>query len=219
MISGPIGGMMDINARLIATELTKQMGQQVIVDNRPGAGGIIAMEIVARAAPDGYTIGQVASNFAANPSLYAKLPYDSEQDFQPVVYTGFSTLILAVTPALPIRSVKELLAHARANPGKLSYGGLGAGSVQVLSMELLKHQTGANIVLVSYKSDQQAITDVMGGQVTEINKALLSPLIAEKFAANGYTAGGGTPEQYAAQLREEAVKWAKVIKAAGIKPQ
>lgn len=121
MISGPIGGMMDINARLIATELTKQMGQQVIVDNRPGAGGIIAMEIVARAAPDGYTVGQVASNFAANPSLYAKLPYDSEQDFQPVVYTGFSTLILAVTPALPIRSVKELLAHARANPGELSY--------------------------------------------------------------------------------------------------
>lgn len=287
--AGQVGGSPDIIARLIAAEMSRQIAQQVVVDNRPGAGGIISLEIVARAAPDGYTIGQTTSNFVTNRSLYAKLPYDSEKDFEPVVFQGSGIHILSVTPSLPIRTVKELIVHARANPGKLSYGGLGVGSIQVLTMELFKFQTASNIVFVAYKSIPQAINDIISGQIhlicdpatsslpfvragklrglgvtslkrsaaapelptldeagvpgyeatfrvggfvlpaktphaivlrlnAEINKAMQSPLVAEKLAANGNTGGGGTPEHYAELLRAETAKWAKVIKAMGITP-
>jgi tripartite-type tricarboxylate transporter receptor subunit TctC len=159
------GGPPDLAARPLASELSKQMGQQVVVDNRPGASGIIAFEIVARAAPDGYTLGFWGTTIATNPSLYTKLPYDIAKDFQPVIHATSGLNLLAITPSLPIRSVKELIDHARGNPGKLSYGTSGLGGSTHLSMELLKSMTGVDIVLVSYKGMPQASLDVISGQI------------------------------------------------------
>jgi tripartite-type tricarboxylate transporter receptor subunit TctC len=159
------GGGPDISARQVANELSLQLRQQVVVDNRPGASGIIGYEMMARAAPDGYTFGFIGIPFATNPSMYSKLPYDSTRDLQPIMLFASSANILAVSPSLPIRSVKDLIEQARAKPGALSFGSAGNGSGQHLSMELLKVVTGINIVHVSYKGIQQAITDVIGGQI------------------------------------------------------
>jgi tripartite-type tricarboxylate transporter receptor subunit TctC len=159
------GGAPDINARYVSNEASKALGQQIVVDNRPGAGNLIGFETVARAQPDGYTLGFGVFSLSTNPSLYRKLPYDYARDFQPVAYLYNSVNLLTVSPPLPIRSVTDLLAHARANPGKLFYGGTGAGTSQQLSMELLKVMSGVNIVLVPYKAVQQAITDQIAGQI------------------------------------------------------
>jgi tripartite-type tricarboxylate transporter receptor subunit TctC len=162
------GGTPDIQARIIASELTKQMGQQVVVDNRAGASGIIGYETIAKAAPDGYTLGYAAFPFITNRLTHAKLPYDSERDFQPVVLQVAGTNILTVTPGLPVRSVRELADHARAHPGKLSYGSTGDGTSQQLSVELFKNMTGTQIVQVSYKGMQQAMMDTIAGQIQVI---------------------------------------------------
>jgi tripartite-type tricarboxylate transporter receptor subunit TctC len=171
------GGGPDVTARLMANELTKQMEQQVVVDNRPGADTIIGTQAIARAAPDGYTLGLLTNSFTTNRSLFAKLPYDSDRDFQPIVLSGSVPFLLAVTPSLAVRSVKELIDHARANPGKLLYGNTGAGTAGTLSMELLKLQTGTNIIAVSYKGAPQAITEAIGGQIHIIcdNMSILPP--------------------------------------------
>jgi tripartite-type tricarboxylate transporter receptor subunit TctC len=159
------GDLSDLAARSLAYEIGVQMGQQVVVENRPGASGIIALETIARATPDGYTVGYVTNVLATNPSLYSKLPYDSVRDFQAVALNGSNANLLAVTPVLPIQTVKELIEYARANPAKLSFGGIGIGTGAHLSMELFKIMTGSNIVHVSYKGIQQAISDVIGGQI------------------------------------------------------
>lgn len=171
------GGGPDVTARMVANELTRQMGQQVVVDNRPGADTIIGTQAIARAAPDGYTLGLLTNSFTTNRSLFAKLPYDSDKDFQPVVLSGSVPFLLAVTPSLAVRSVKELIDHARANPGKLLYGNTGAGTAGTLSMELLKLRTGTNIVSVSYKGAPQAITEAIAGQIHIIceNMSILPP--------------------------------------------
>ncbi len=166
------------------------MGQQVVVDNRPGASGIIGFELIARAAPDGYTLGFIPNVIATNPSLYSKLPYDFARDFQPVIHATSGVNLLAITPSLPIRSVKELIDHARANPGKLSYGSSGLGASTHLSMELLKSITGTDIVLVSYKGMPQAILDVIGGQihmVCEVISSILPHVRAGKVRALAVT--------------------------------
>ncbi len=165
IVPSAAGGTPDIQARLIASELSKQMGQQVVIDNRGGASGIIGYEMIARAAPDGYTLGYAAFPFITNPIMYVKLPYDTAKDFQPVVRQVSGTNVLTVTPALPVQSVRELVEYARAQPGKLSYGGIGGGGSQQLSIELFKSMTGTQIVQVSYKGMQQAITDTIAGQV------------------------------------------------------
>jgi tripartite-type tricarboxylate transporter receptor subunit TctC len=159
------GGGPDIAARSLANELSLQLGQQVVVDNRPGASGIIGFEMLARAAPDAYTFGYIATNFTTTPSMFAKLPYESTRDFQPIIQFTSGANILAASPTLPIRSVKELIEQVRAKPGALSFGSGGNGSLQHISMELLKSVTGINILHVSYKGIQQAITDVIGGQI------------------------------------------------------
>jgi tripartite-type tricarboxylate transporter receptor subunit TctC len=165
MVPSAAGGTPDILARLIASELTKQMAQQVVVDNRGGASGIIGYEAISKAAPDGYTLGYAAFPFITNPIMYLKLPYDTAKDFQPVVQQVSGTNVLTVTPALPVRSARELIEYARAQPGKLSYGSIGGGGSQQLSIELFKSMTGTQIVQVSYKGMQQAITDTIAGQV------------------------------------------------------
>ena len=173
------GGSPDINARELANELGKQMGQQVVVENRPGASGIIGYELLTRATPDGYTFAYISNFIATNPSLYSKLPYDFARDFQPVIHYFSGLNVLTVSPSLPVRSVKELIERARANPGKLSFGSSGIGATPHLSMELFKSMTGTEIVHVPYKGTQQAVTDVIGGQIDILcdNMASLLPLV------------------------------------------
>jgi tripartite-type tricarboxylate transporter receptor subunit TctC len=159
------GGAPDITSRELANELTKQMGQQTFVDNRPGAGMIIGLEALKRAAPDGYTFGFVGITVATNPSLYAKLPYDFERDFRPVIFHARSFNVLTVSLSLPVRSVGQLIEHAHANPDRLKFGSQAIGASPHLSMELFKTMTHTAIVHVPYKGTQQAVTDVMGGQI------------------------------------------------------
>ena len=173
------GGSPDINARELANELSKQMGQQVVVENRPGASGIIGYELLVRATPDGYTLGYISNFIAANPSLYSKLPYNFARDFLPVIPYFSGLNVLTVSPSLPVRSVKELIEHARANPGKLSFGSSGIGATPHLSMELFKSMPGTSIVHVPYKGTQQAVSDLIGGQIDILcdNMASLLPLV------------------------------------------
>ena len=173
------GGSPDINSRELANELSKQMSQQVVVENRPGASGILGYELLTRATPDGYTIAYISNFIATNPSLYSKLPYDFFRDFQPVIQYFLGLNVLTVSPLLPVRSVKELIEYARANAGKLSFGSSGIGATPHLSMELFKSMTGTAIVHVPYKGTQQAVTDVIGGQIDILcdNLASLLPLV------------------------------------------
>jgi tripartite-type tricarboxylate transporter receptor subunit TctC len=173
------GGSPDINARELANELTKQMGQQVVVENRAGASGILGYEVLARATPDGYTFAYISNLIATNPSLYSKLPYDFARDFQPVIFYFRGFNVLTVSPSLAVRSVKELIDHARANPGKLSFGSSGIGATPHLSMELFKSMTDTAIVHVPYKGTQQAVSDVIGGQIDILcdNMGSLLPLV------------------------------------------
>ena len=173
------GGSPDINARELAAELSKQMGQQVVVENRPGASGIIGYEILARATADGYTFAYISNLIATNPSLYSKLPYDFFKDFQPVIQYFSGLNILTVSQQAQARSVKELLDQVRANPGKLSFGSSGVGATPHLSMELFKNMTGTQIQHVPYKGTQQAVTDLIGGQIDILcdNMASMLPLV------------------------------------------
>ena len=159
------GGSPDINARELANEVGKQMGQQIVVENRPGASGILGYEALTRATPDGYTFAYISNFIATNPSLYAKLSYDFARDFQPIIFYFRGLNILTVSPSLPVRSVKELIDHARANPGKLTFGSSGIGATPHLSMELFKSMTDTAIVHVPYKGTQQAVTDLISGQI------------------------------------------------------
>ena len=159
------GGLPDIQARLIATELGKQLGQTVIIDNRPGASFLIGFELMAKATPDGYSVGYASFPIATNPSMFVKLPYDFERDFRPVMHQVSALNILAVSPSLPIGSVQELVSYARAQPDKLSYGISGFGASNHLSIELIKMMTGTRIVPVTYKAIQQAITEAIAGQI------------------------------------------------------
>ena len=173
------GGSPDINAREMAQELLKQMGQPIVVENRPGASGILGLEALARATPDGYTFG-ITSNFVStNPSLYAKLPYDFFRDFAPVIFYFRGVNVLTVSPSSQIRSVKELIEHARAHPNKLSFGSSGVGATPHLTMELFKSMTGTSMVHVPYKGTQQAVTDVVSGRIEILcdNLASLIPLV------------------------------------------
>lgn len=173
------GGSPDINARELANELSRQMGQQVVVENRAGASGIIGYETLAHATPDGYTFAYISNFIATNPSLHSKLSYDFARDFRPVIFYFRGLNILTVSPSLPVRSVKELIDRARANPGKLSFGSSGVGATPHLSMELFKSMTGTSIVHVPYKGTQQAVTDLIGGQIDILcdNMASLLPLV------------------------------------------
>jgi tripartite-type tricarboxylate transporter receptor subunit TctC len=162
----PAGGTTDIIARATAQKLSEAWGQQVIVDNRPGAAGNIGAELVAKSAPDGYTLlmGTVGTH-AINPSLYAKMPYDHVKDFVPVILVAGVPNVLEVNPELPVKSVPELIAYAKANPGKLNFASSGNGTSIHLSGELFKAMTGVQMTHVPYKGSAPALTDLVGGQV------------------------------------------------------
>jgi len=160
------GGSTDTLARTLGQKLTDALQQQVVVDNRSGANGNIGMEIVARAAPDGYSIvlGYIA-NLGIGPSLYAKLPFDPVRDYAPITQLASSPNILAVHPSLPVKSFRELITYAKTNPRKLNFASSGVGSIGHLTGELLNRSAGVDMVHVPYKGSGQAVIDLLGGQV------------------------------------------------------
>ena len=162
----PAGGATDTLARAAAQKLTEAWGQPVVVDNRPGAGGNIGSELVAKAAPDGYTLemGTVGTH-AINASLYAKMPYDHVKDFAPVILVASVPNVLVVNPAVPANSVQELIAYAKANPGKLNFASSGSGTSIHLSGELFKVMAGVQMTHIPYKGSAPALQDLIGGQV------------------------------------------------------
>ena len=160
------GGGVDINARLLQPKLTEYLGQQVIVDNRPGAGTNIANEHVAKSAPDGYTLLISTATVAINMSLYKKVPYDTLRDFATVSLFSQSPNILVVHASVPVKSVKEVIALAKARPGALNYSSAGSGTTQHLSGELFKLRTKTDIVHVPYKGSAPSLTALVGGEVS-----------------------------------------------------
>lgn len=172
IVPAPPGGSGDTVARIVAQQLRDTFGQQVVVDNRPGGGQIIATELGAKAASDGHTLLVVAAAFTVNPSLYRKLPYDTEKDFSPVTQMWAAPNLLIVNPSLPARSVKELIAYAKSNPGKINYGSAGYGLSNHLAGEMLRTMARIDIVHVPYKGDAPAITDLIGGQIQVLFIAL-----------------------------------------------
>jgi tripartite-type tricarboxylate transporter receptor subunit TctC len=161
------GSTIDIIGRIIAPKLTEALGQPVLVDNRPGAGGMVGMDSTAKAPPDGYTmvIGALGP-LAMNPALYPKTPFDPVRDFAPVSLLATGPVVIAIHPSVPARSVKELVDLAKKNPGKLNFGSHGVGTSPHLTGELVKMLTGADIVHVPYKGNAEAITDLISGRVS-----------------------------------------------------
>lgn len=165
VVAFPSGGAVDLMARLLALKVGESLGQQMIVDNRPGANGNIGGEYVARSAPDGYTILLVVSSFATNPHVYAKQAFDPLTDFVPVTLLNSAPLLLVAHPSLPAKSVKELVALAKARPGELNGSMAGQGSGGHLAFELFKSMAKIDILSIPYKGGAAAITDTIGGQV------------------------------------------------------
>ena len=285
----PPGGFNDTLARTLGQKLTEKWGQPVIVDNRPGGGTTIGTNLAAKSAPDGYTLLIVSFAFAVNPALYVSLPYDTTRDFSPIVLAATTPNLLVVSPGLPVKSVKELVALAKSKPGKLNYASAGNGSSNHLSMELFKNLTGVDVVHIPYKGSAPAVTDLIGGQVDlmfdnvpnvlqqvkagklrglavssktrspfapdlptvaesglpgfdvsvwfgvvapsgtpkavvsqlngEINRILKLAEIVALFHKQGVEPLGGTPVAFAAFLREQNTKWAKVVKDSGAKAE
>ena len=284
------GGTTDILARLIGEKLSKALGQPIIVENRPGAGGNIGSDFVARAVPDGYTIlGGTISSHAINVSLYAKMPYDPEKNFAPITLIGSLANVLAVNADSPIRTVQELIAEAKAKPGALTFASSGAGTSQHLAGELFKRLAGVEITHIPYKGSAPALQDLIGGHVSmvfdnvvavaaliksgkvrplgvtslkrvqafpdvptiaesglpdyevvswqgifapagtppdivkrlneEIVRILRMPDVVERMDTLGLEPVGNTPDEFAKFQRAEIVKWAKVVKEAGLKPE
>ena len=282
------GGSIDLLARQFAQKLTENLGQQVVIDNRPGAGGNLSAEITARAAPDGYTIYICAPSLVVNAALYSKIAYDPVRDFAPVTLLASVQNALVAYPGFGAKSVKELIALAKAKPGQINYASTGSGSSGHLVMEMFRSQAGIDITHVPYKTIGQTTADLISGQVslwfptipgalphikggrmralavagakrspafadiptvaeaaalpgfdavtwyavlapagtpgaiiTKLNAEFLRALRAtdmqERLASQGVESIGSTPDQLAAHIRSELPKWAKVVKAAGVR--
>ena len=159
------GGFNDTLGRIVAQKFTDDGGVPTVVENRPGGGTLIGTDAVAKAPADGYTLLVVAFPFAVNPTLYAKLPYETVKDFAPLILAGQAANLLVVNNDVPVKSVKELIETAKAKPGTISYGSTGSGSSNHLSMELFRLMTGTNLIHVPYKGSAPMVTDLLGGHV------------------------------------------------------
>jgi tripartite-type tricarboxylate transporter receptor subunit TctC len=179
IVSAPAGSSLDVLARTIADKLKDRLGQPVVVEDRPAAGGTAATDFVAKSAPDGYTM-VISFNgpLAFGPHLYSKLPYDPLKDLAPVIVTSSQPSVLAVNAGLPVKSVKELVEYAKANPGKLNYASVGNGSSSQLTMELLKTTAGVDIVHVPFNGSPPAVTATIQGE-TQMLFAVMQPLQAQ----------------------------------------
>lgn len=158
------GGSTDVVFRILAPRLTEFLGQQVLVENRPGAASTIGLDLVAKSAPDGYTVGVANIAYGANPTLYKKMPFDAEKDLMPVSLVSIVTMVLSVHPSVPARSVKQLIALAKAKPGTLVYGSAGNGSANHLATARFAHMTGTNLVHVPYKGGGPAVVSIVSGE-------------------------------------------------------
>jgi tripartite-type tricarboxylate transporter receptor subunit TctC len=165
IVGFPAGGATDLYARLIGQVLWERLGQQFIIENRSGASGNIGTEAVVRAAPDGYTLLMATVNDAVNAYLFEKLSYDFIRDVAPVARIAYTPLVVVVHPSVPVRTVPELIAYAKANPGKINYAGAGIGAPPHMAGELFKMMTGINMVPVQYRGGAPAVADLLGGQV------------------------------------------------------
>ena len=162
----PPGGANDILARTLGPKLTESWGQQILIDNRPGAGGNIGADVVAKAKPDGYTLLLgYTGNLTISPGLYANVPYNTLNDFAPVTNLVNQPIVLLAHPSFPAQSVRELIAYARARPGQLSYGSPGIGTAQHLAGELFKHRAGIDLIHVPYKGAVPSLAELIGGQI------------------------------------------------------
>ena len=283
----PPGGFTDPMARLLQVGLQQRLGQPVIIDNKPGANSLIGVDALAKAPPDGSTFGVVIAAYAANTTLYPKLPYDPKKDLVGVSLMGVSPLLAAVNNDAPFKTAKELIAYARANPGKVSFGSSGTGAAAHLTTELLKSLTGTYMIHIPYRGAVPALTDLIGGQIQlfldaptglinqgkagkvrligvasdrrlpalpdvptfieqgfpgftgstwagmlapagtprdivkrmsdEVARIIKSDETRAKLEAMGTFPSGSTPEEFDAFISSETVKWAQVIKTAGVK--
>jgi tripartite-type tricarboxylate transporter receptor subunit TctC len=282
----PAGGPTDVIARAVGQKLTESLGQSVVIDNRGGGGGNIGSDIVAKAAPDGYTLVMgIVGTHAINASLYSKMPYDTVKDFAPVSLAGAATIVLVAHPSVQAKSVKELIALGKSRPGKINWASPGSGTPHHLAGELFKTRTGIDMVHIPYKGAAPAVIDLLGGQVSlafvslpaalphikagkltalgisapqrsavapevptiaesalagyelenwygvlapagtpreivnqlnrEIVKALQMPEMKERLNSQGFEIRTSTPEQFAAYIKSEIVKWAKIVKDSG----
>ena len=178
VIGLPPGGSTDVMGRIVAARLTMRLGQQVVVDNRPGASGTIGIRLVVNSQPDGHTLIMAAGSWGTISSLY-KLPFDLQKDLAPIAFIGTSPYVLVVQPMLPVKTVADLVAHARANPGKLTFAGSTPGSLQRLAGELLKRTAGFDMLYVPYKGTGAVMPDLLGGRldVAFDNVLILTPYI------------------------------------------
>lgn len=192
------GGGSDISARIVASSLSESMGQQVVVDNRPGAGGTLGVSIAARAQPDGYTVlmGNISTH-GINVAVLKSLPYDPVKDFAPVSMLGTTPNVLVVHPAVPAATFKEFIAHVKANPGKIRYGSSGVGGSPHLAMELLESLTGLDMLHVPYKGSGPVTIDLLGGQIHTTSASVTSQLPhikSGKLRALAVTSAKRTPQ-------------------------
>ena len=284
VVGFPPGGAADILGRIAAQQLGNGLGAQVVVDNRGGAGGLVATEIAAHAAADGYTLLFTSIPHVINPHLYKKVGYDAIRDFDAVIQFVAVPLLLATNVAVPAKSVKEFIALAKAKPGQINYGSGGSGSSSHLAMELFKSMAGVNLVHIPYKGTGPMFSELMGGHLSatiasavplipqvragklrglavtgarraaampdlpaigetvpgyevtnwfgivvpsgapkaiiarlnaEINQALKSAALRELLGAQAAEPAGGTAEEFAALIRRDYAKWAKVVKDSG----
>ncbi|MGZ5093288.1 MAG: tripartite tricarboxylate transporter substrate binding protein [Burkholderiales bacterium] len=284
IVAYPPGGGADTMARVVAQKLAESWGQQVVIDNRPGGNTNIAADLAAHAAPDGYTLLELALTHTVNASLYSKLPYEVRRDFAHAVLLASVPGILTVHPSIPAKTTREFIDIAKAKPGQLNYASTGSGGPQHLGMELFKTLTGVDITHIPYKGAAPALSDVLSGQVhsifgnmistlphtragrlrglavssakrsqaapelptvaesgvpgfesgswwgislpagtprpivakinADVNRIIASPELRTRLAGEGTEMLGGTPEEFAAYVRSEIEKWAKVVKFA-----
>lgn len=176
VVGYPPGGPTDLIARIVSQKLSESWGQQVIVDNRPGASGMIGAELTVRAAPDGYTLLMVPVTYAVTPSLYSKMTYDAARDLAPVAQVAAAPFILVVHPTLPVKTVKDLIALARSKPGQLNYASASTGGMPHLAGELFNTMTGVKMIHIPYKGAAPATTDLLAGQVQLMFNNMLSAM-------------------------------------------
>ena len=195
ILSVPAGATPDVTARLLTPGMAQLLGQQLVVDNRPGAGGMIGADIASKAAPDGYTVF-ISSPGALTilPHLRKDVPYDTLRDFAPVSLISIGPFVLITNPALPVKSVKELIALAKAQPGKLNYASAGNGVANHLAMELFKQMAGVDIVHVPYKGAPQAVTDVVAGNMNMMFNSI-APIVGHIKAARVRVLGIASPKR------------------------
>ena len=289
LVGVPPGGPTDSVLRAVSPELSEALGQPIVVENRPGASAVIATDLAAKSAPDGYTLTFIYITHVTNPTLMKQLPYDSLADLMPVTMVGRQSMVLLAHPSFAPNSVKEVIATAKAAPGKIDYGASDPGSAPHLAAELFKMMSGTDLTAIYYKGTAPAMTDLLAGHIplmfvsnisalpqvksgrlkalgvtgasrtaqapdiptiaesglagyevygwygfaapartprpivqriySEVAKIARDPKMKARLAGQGLELVGNTPEEFDAFIRAETAKWAKVLKAAGVKPE